>query len=99
MPARSSIKAAVDPRRPAGSLTAAEWRKVEKAAVAVLRRAVACRGTTVSDWRDLFGVSGTNQNNLEVYSREGAPCRRCGGPIERTTMGGRGTWFCPACQQ
>jgi len=92
-------QAAVDPRRPAGSLTAAEWRKVEKAAVAVLRRAVICRGTTVSDWRDLFGVSGTNQNNLEVYSREGAPCRRCGSPIARTTMGGRGTWYCPACQQ
>jgi formamidopyrimidine-DNA glycosylase len=92
-------EAAVDPRRPAGSLTAAEWRKVEKAAVAVLRRAVVCRGTTVSDWRDLFGMSGTNQNNLAVYLREGAPCHRCGSPIERTTMGGRGTWYCPACQR
>ncbi len=91
-------KAAVDPRRPAGSLTAAEWRKVEKATAAVLRRAVACRGTTVSDWRDLFGVSGTNQNNLEVYSREGSPCRRCGSPIERIAMSGRGTWFCSVCQ-
>ncbi len=93
------FKAAVDPRRPAGSLTAAEWRKVEKAAAAVLCRAVACRGTTVSDWRDLFGMSGTNQEHLEVYSREGEPCRRCGGRIERTTMAGRGTWFCPACQK
>ena len=91
-------KAAVDPRRPAGSLSTSEWKKVEKAVAAVLRRAVACRGTTVSDWRDLFGVSGTNQNNLEVYSREGSPCRRCGSPIERMTMSGRGTWFCPVCQ-
>ena len=88
-------KAAVDPRRPAGSLTAAEWRKVEKAAAAVLRRAVACRGTTVSDWRDLFGVSGTNQNNLEVYSREGEPCRRCGSPIERIDDGRAGDLVLP----
>ena len=51
------------------------------------------------DWRDLFGMSGTNQEHLEVYSREGEPCRRCGGRIERTTMGGRGTWFCPSCQR
>jgi formamidopyrimidine-DNA glycosylase len=93
------FKAAVDPRRPAGSLTAAEWRKVEKAAAEVLCRAVACRGTTVSDWRDLFGMSGTNQEHLEVYSREGEPCRCCGGRVERTTMAGRGTWFCPSCQQ
>jgi len=91
--------AGIDPRRPACSLATAEWRKVAKAAATILRRAVACRGTTVSDWRDLFGCSGTNQDHLEVYSRQGAPCRRCGGSIERINQGGRGTWFCPICQK
>jgi formamidopyrimidine-DNA glycosylase len=91
--------AGVDPRRPTGSLTAAEWRRVEKAAAVILPRAVACRGTTVSDWRDLFGMSGTNQEHLEVYARQGEPCRRCGAGIERLAMGGRGTWFCPSCQR
>ena len=91
--------AEIDPRRPACSLTTAEWRKVAKAAAAILRRAVACRGTTVSDWRDLFGCSGTNQDHLEVYSRQGAPCRRCGGSIERIIQSGRGTWLCPICQK
>ncbi len=93
------FQAAVDPRRPAGSLTPAEWRKVERATAMVLPRAVACRGTTVSDWRDLFDMSGTNQEHLEVYSREGESCRTCGGMIERIAMGGRGTWFCPSCQR
>jgi formamidopyrimidine-DNA glycosylase len=91
--------AGIDPRRPSCSLTTAEWRKVAKAAAEILRRAVACRGTTVSDWRDLFGRSGTNQDHLEVYSRQGAPCRRCGGSIERVIQSGRGTWLCPICQQ
>ncbi|MBA4422096.1 MAG: formamidopyrimidine-DNA glycosylase [Syntrophus sp. (in: bacteria)] len=91
--------AGIDPRRHAGSLSDAEWRKVQKASAAVLPRAVECRGTTVSDWRDLFGMSGENQNHLEVYSREGKPCRRCGGMIQRTKIGGRGTWFCPICQK
>ena len=91
--------AGIDPRRPACSLATAEWRKVAKAAATILRRAVACRGTTVSDWRDLFGCSGTNQDHLEVYSRRGAPCRRCGGSIERINQGGRGTWLCPICQK
>ncbi|TRZ86855.1 hypothetical protein D4R89_10420, partial [bacterium] len=91
--------AGIDPRRPACSLATAEWRKVAKTAAAILRRAVACRGTTVSDWRDLFGCSGTNQDHLEVYSRQGTPCRRCGGSIERINQGGRGTWFCPICQK
>jgi formamidopyrimidine-DNA glycosylase len=91
--------ACIDPRRPSGSLSAKEWRKVEEAAAVILPRAVACRGTTVSDWRDLFGISGENQEHLEVYSREGRACRRCGWKIEHTKLGGRGTWFCPACQK
>ena len=89
----------IDPRRPSCGLSPAEWRKVAKMAVAIIERAVACRGTTVSDWRDLFGCSGTNQDHLAVYSRQGEICRRCGGRIERITQGGRGTWFCPSCQQ
>jgi len=91
--------AGIDPQRQAGSLSGAEWRKIQKASSLVLPRAVECRGTTVSDWRDLFGRSGENQNHLEVYSRNGKQCRRCGETIERTKIGGRGTWFCPACQK
>ncbi|MBN2439522.1 MAG: hypothetical protein JXL20_13090 [Deltaproteobacteria bacterium] len=91
--------AGIDPRRPACSLKKAEWRKVAKTAAAILQRAVAFRGTTLSDWRDLFGCSGTNQDHLDVYSRQGAPCRRCGGIIERISQGGRGTWLCPVCQK
>ncbi len=91
--------AGIDPRRPACSLSATEWRKASKSAAAILRRAVDCRGTTMSDWRDLFGCSGTNQDHLEVYSRQGETCRRCSGRIERITQGGRGTWFCPSCQK
>ena len=91
--------AGIDPRRPSSGLSPVEWRKMVKMSVAILERAVACRGTTVSDWRDLFGCSGTNQDHLAVYARKGEICRRCGGRIERITQGGRGTWFCPSCQQ
>jgi formamidopyrimidine-DNA glycosylase len=91
--------ACIDPRRPTGSLSAKEWLKVEAAAAVILPRAVACRGTTVSDWRDLFGISGENQEHLEVYLRKGETCRRCGGKIAYTKLNGRGTWFCPACQK
>lgn len=35
---------------------------------------------------------------LEVYGREGEPCRRCGGPVARATQAGRSTYYCPACQ-
>ena len=33
-----------------------------------------------------------------VFDREGLPCRVCGTQVARTDMGGRGVFFCPACQ-
>jgi len=35
---------------------------------------------------------------LDVYDREGLPCRRCETPIERVVQVGRSTYFCPHCQ-
>lgn len=40
---------------------------------------------------------------MAVYGREHAPCRRCGTPIRRTTLGTqeprpRDAYFCPSCQ-
>lgn len=37
-------------------------------------------------------------NIFDVYGRQGEPCPRCGTPIERIVLGGRSSYFCPACQ-
>jgi formamidopyrimidine-DNA glycosylase len=91
--------AAIDPRRRTGSLSRKEWRKIVAATRDILSAAVACRGTSVSDWRDLFGQEGEYQNHLLVYGRTGKECPCCGGTVVRESLGGRGTFFCPACQQ
>jgi formamidopyrimidine-DNA glycosylase len=41
---------------------------------------------------------GSFQNNFQVYQQTGNPCPRCGQPINKTTVGQRGTHFCPHCQ-
>lgn len=41
---------------------------------------------------------GDFQNHFKVYQRGGEPCYTCGITIERTTLGQRGTHFCPRCQ-
>jgi formamidopyrimidine-DNA glycosylase len=88
----------IAPNRPAKSLTPDEWRQLLSAVHAVLGKAIACRGTSISDWRDLNGSKGTYQHELRVYNRKGLPCLRCGGTIERISLSGRGTYFCPRCQ-
>lgn len=92
-------KAAVNPWRRVSSLLPAEWRKIAQTGWSILRKATACRGTSISDWRDLYGEKGEYQHHLAVYGRRGLPCLCCGETIQRDVIGGRGTWYCAACQQ
>ncbi|MCG6535473.1 MAG: bifunctional DNA-formamidopyrimidine glycosylase/DNA-(apurinic or apyrimidinic site) lyase [Syntrophales bacterium LBB04] len=92
-------KTGIDPRRKTKGVSLADWKRIVRVAASVLKKAVACRGTTVSDWRDLHGQSGEYQHHIKVYGKEGRPCPQCGGAIERFKLGGRGTYFCPVCQK
>lgn len=92
-------RAAVGPWRKAGSLSPAEWRGIAIAGRDILRLATKCRGTSISDWRDLYGMKGTYQHHLAVYGRKGLACARCGEIIRHAAMGGRGTYYCSACQR
>ena len=90
--------AGIDPARPACRITDAQWHRIALSTKEVLGRAVACRGTTVSDWRDFHGRKGSFQHELRVYRRAGLPCPRCGKIVARCLIAGRGTYFCPGCQ-
>jgi formamidopyrimidine-DNA glycosylase len=92
-------QARMDPWRRVNTLSPDEWERIAEATQKVLSRAVACRGTSVSDWRDLFGKEGEYQGHLLVYSREGKACHRCGKEIKRSKLNSRGTYYCPTCQQ
>lgn len=92
-------EAMINPWRQTCSVSKKEWKRISTTMREVLNRAVECRGTSVSDWRDLFGDKGEYQHELKVYGREGLPCPRCHGTIQRLRLNGRGTYFCPSCQE
>jgi formamidopyrimidine-DNA glycosylase len=95
----SLFRAGIHPERRANSLTTDEVRRLHRAIRGVLRAAVDSRGTTFSSFEDAEGNRGRYGGRLLVYGRGGkAPCLRCGTPLERTIVGGRGTSFCPRCQ-
>jgi len=91
-------RAGIDPLRPACDLLPAEWKKIASASARILKKAVASRGTSISDWRDLHAGPGEYQRYLCVYGRRGEPCRTCGGEIRRVIIAGRSTFYCPRCQ-
>jgi len=92
-------RAGIRPQRRAGSLTREELRKLHDGVQESLRGSLAVRGTSADMYVDLYGERGNNVAKLKVYGREGEPCARCKGPIRKIFFAGRGTHFCPKCQQ
>lgn len=89
----------IHPERMAATLTSKDWEKTFGKARHILKKAIEKRGTSISDWRDLYGHKGENQFELKAYGQEGRPCIKCGGTIVRIKQAGRSTFYCPVCQQ
>ncbi|MCL6517648.1 MAG: DNA-formamidopyrimidine glycosylase [Alicyclobacillus sp.] len=94
----SLFLAGIHPERPAASLTRAQCAALLEAIRTVLARAIEAGGSSVRSYVDGYGRNGGFQMQLNVYAREGQPCRRCATPIEKYRIAGRGTHVCPVCQ-
>jgi len=91
-------RARVSPLRRANELSADEVGRVHRAIRAALRAGIERQGSTLRDYAQPDGSSGSMQDEFRVYGRDGLPCPRCRATITKTRVGGRGTWFCPRCQ-
>ena len=91
--------ARLDPRRRANGLQPQEARRLHKAIVSVLARALECCLHPAPDFRNPEWWFQGLERILRVYGREGKPCRRCGEPIRRMEQGGRSTYYCVRCQK
>src|SRR5436190_2371350 len=91
-------RARINPLRPAESLDRNELRRLHRGIRRALEHGIARQGSTLRNYALPNGASGSMQHELRVYGRDGEPCDRCGTPIVKTRVAGRGTWFCPRCQ-
>ncbi len=92
-------RAHIHPLVPAHRVTREQAAKLRKAAIDVLRAAIAAQGTTINDYRTVNGNVGAYVHRLAVYGHEGDPCRRCGTKLRKIVLGARGTHYCPHCQR
>jgi len=94
--------AGIHPKRRADSLTPAEILRLHHAIRQVLTRAIRRGGTSLGNGATNFysvtGRRGRNRDALKVFRRDGEPCPRCGGTIQRLVVAQRGTHICPHCQ-
>ena len=92
------FRSGIDPNRRVADLKAGEAEKLYQAIFDVLKEGIEYGGTTFRDYRNSSGALGDFQSRLAVYGRKDELCR-CGTPIKKTKVAGRGTYFCPRCQK
>lgn len=92
-------RAGIHPARPAGRIGRARFAALVDAIRAVLEDAIERGGTTLRDFAGSDGRPGYFQLDLDVYGRDGQPCRRCATPIRAVIIGQRSTYYCPRCQR
>jgi formamidopyrimidine-DNA glycosylase len=92
-------RASVHPLQPAGELRPAQIHALHQGIVEALEAGVARQGATLRDYRQPSGEEGGMQHEFRAYGRAGEPCERCGTPIDKIRVAGRGTWYCPRCQR
>lgn len=91
--------AGIDPRAAARRISRARCAALADAVRQTLARALSFGGSTLRNYRDARGASGTFQFHVDVYAREGQPCHRCGATVRRVVQAQRSTYFCPGCQR
>lgn len=93
------FRAGIHPLRAAGRIGRQRYQHLVVAIKEVLTAAIAAGGTTISDFSNSDGRPGYFRQELQVYGRGDAPCRRCGGVIHSCRIGQRSTFYCPFCQR
>jgi formamidopyrimidine-DNA glycosylase len=77
-------RARLSPRRPAGELSMEELDRLRRELRAATRSAIR--------------LGGAHTGDLIPHRERGGTCPRCGASLERATVGGRTTFWCPVCQ-
>ncbi len=90
--------ARINPKRSANSLSETESRSLFEAIESVLQKSISLGGASETNFVNALGQEGQYQKHFLVYGQVGKNCPRCGAKILREVVGGRGTFYCPACQ-
>jgi len=92
--------AGLRPDREVSTVSTMEIRRLYRSLVEILHEATKHRGTSTPEhpFTDLQGKEGDFQRELQVWGRDGEPCRRCRQTVTKQRGGGRITYWCPSCQ-
>jgi formamidopyrimidine-DNA glycosylase len=93
------FRAGIRPTHKAGSVSKARYEKLVLEIKNVLAEAIEKGGTTLRDFINSDGKPGYFAQELQVYNREGEPCKKCNRKIKMIRLGQRSTYYCSSCQK
>jgi len=92
------FRSKISPFKLARDITYEEAKRLIKNSSDILLESIEKGGSTIRSYHPAKGVSGNMQQELQAYGRENKKCFVCGTKMEKKYVGGRGTTYCPKCQ-
>ena len=91
----------INPLKLAKKINNKNIRNLSKYSKLVLNLAIKYGGSSIRDFKNIKGVSGSFQNEFKVYGREKKNCSRikCRSKISKIFISNRSTFFCKSCQK
>jgi formamidopyrimidine-DNA glycosylase len=91
--------AKIHPSTPVSQISKTKLVMLYNSLIEVLKLSIAKGGSTDRNYVDAEGQKGSYLSFANVFRKEGQPCPRCGTPIEKIRVAGRGTHICPKEQR
>lgn len=92
------FRSGLHPSRRMETLNKNEMDLLKESIVYCLQEGIKNCGVSMSDFVGTHGNLGKHQKYLQIYGRAGDNCYICRSVIEKVRIAGRGTHFCPTCQ-
>ena len=90
--------AKIHPLKQGTQLTLLETKLILFNSEKILNEAIASGGSRIRSYRSGSPIDGEFTLKIKAYGRDGQPCDRCNHRLDKITVGGRGTHYCPHCQ-
>lgn len=89
----------IHPATKANTLTQPRIESLASAIRTILANSITQGGSSLRDYRNAQGQSGSATSLHHVYGRAGKPCHTCNTPLASTLFAQRTTVWCPTCQR
>ncbi len=95
----SLYAAKIHPASPVSRISKTKLIALYNAVREVLNSSIESGGSTDRNYVNAEGQRGSYLSFAKIFRKQGQPCPRCGTPIEKIRVAGRGTHICPKCQR